>query len=53
VKIPCDHIREILKAGKHCKVLVDSDGAGGDNTYYFLAYNCDVAWGKGDNIWIW
>ena len=26
---------------------------GGDNTSYFLAYNCDVAWGKGDDIWIW
>jgi len=41
-----------VKADKHCKVLVDM-GDRGDNTYYFLAYNCDVAWGKGDDIWIW
>jgi hypothetical protein len=52
VKIPCDDIQQILQDERHCKILIDSDNPG-ENNYYYLAFNCGVAWGKGDEVWIW
>ncbi len=52
VTIQCDDIREILENDKNCKVLVDRSEKHGD-TYYYFAYNCGVAWGEGDIVWVW
>jgi hypothetical protein len=52
VKIPCTDIQKILQADKNCKILVDVDNTS-ENTFYYLSYNCDVAWGRGDMTWVW